>query len=125
MIISQLKFLEAVNKFKKYLDVEKGYSKLTIKEYENDLQQLYRYLKEELDFPEEFKPEDVDRLDIAEFLADAVIVNDNKAITRNRKLFAIRSFYKYLLRYGVIEKTLLKRLTAVKPILNLSPFILN
>ncbi|RQD72535.1 MAG: tyrosine recombinase XerC, partial [Halanaerobium sp. MSAO_Bac5] len=56
-MISQLNFLEAVNKFKKYLDVEKGYSKLTIKQYENDLLQLHRYLKEELDFPKNFKAE--------------------------------------------------------------------
>ena len=90
--ISQLNFLQALNKFKKYLNVEKGYSQLTIKEYDSDLHQLHKYLREELDFEEGFKPDEVDRLDISEFLADAVIINDNKAVTRNRKLFAVRSF---------------------------------
>ncbi|MCC3143934.1 tyrosine-type recombinase/integrase [Halanaerobium sp. Z-7514] len=123
--MSQLNFLEAVNKFKKYLDVEKGYSKLTIKQYENDLLQLHRYLKEELDFPKNFKAENVDRLDIAEFLADAVIVNDNKAITRNRKLFAIRSFYKYLLRYGVIEKNPAEAIDSSKTDTKLEPIYLK
>ena len=125
IIISQLNFLDAVNKFKKYLNVEKGYSKLTIKEYENDLLQLYRYLKEKLDFPEVFKAEDVDRLDIAEFLADAVIINDNKAITRNRKLFAIRSFYKYLLHYGVIEKNPAEAIDSSKTDTKLEPIYLK
>jgi len=120
-----LQFLTAVNKFKKYLNVERGYSELTIKEYENDILQLYRYLKENLDFKEKFTPEDVDRLDITEFLADAVIINDNKAITRNRKLFAVRSFYKYLLQYGVVDSNPAEAIESSKTDKRLEPIYLK
>lgn len=125
IIISQLNFLAAVNKFKKYLDVEKGYSKLTIEKYENDLLQLHKYLIEELDFEEGFSPEQVDRLDISEFLADAVIINDNKAVTRNRKLFACRSFYKYLLNYGIVEKNPAELIESSKTDNRLEPIYLK
>jgi len=123
--ISNLTFLAAVNKFKKYLDVERGYSELTIKQYENDLLQLHRYLREELDFADEFSPTSVDRLDISEFLADAVIVNDNKAITRNRKLFAVRSFYKYLLHYGIVDKNPAEAIDSSKTDNRLEPVYLK
>ena len=123
--ISQLDFLQAINKFKKYLNVEKAYSDLTIEKYENDLLQLHKYLKEELDFKEGFNPSDVDRLDISEFLADAVIINDNKAVTRNRKLFAIRSFYKYLLNYDIVEKNPAKAIESSKTENRLEPIYLK
>ncbi|RCW51481.1 MULTISPECIES: site-specific tyrosine recombinase/integron integrase [unclassified Halanaerobium] len=123
--ISQLNFLQAVNKFKKYLEIEKGYSRLTIKEYDSDLHQLYDYLREELDFKENFSAGEVDRLDISEFLADAVIVNDNKAVTRNRKLFAIRSFYKYLLHYGIVNKNPAEAIESSKTDTRLEPIYLK
>jgi integrase/recombinase XerC len=123
--IYQLDFLQALNKFKKYLDVEKGYSKLTIKEYNSDLHQLHKYLIEELDFEQEFRPDEVDRLDISEFLADAVIINDNKAVTRNRKLFAVRSFYKYLLHYGIVEKNPAEAIESSKTDTRLEPIYLK
>jgi len=123
--ISQLDFLQALNKFKKYLDVEKGYSKLTIKEYDSDLHQLHKYLLEELDFKEGFKPDEVDRLDISEFLADAVIINDNKAVTRNRKLFAVRSFYKYLLHYNIVAKNPAEAIESSKTDTRLEPIYLK
>ncbi|MGM0548506.1 MAG: tyrosine recombinase XerC [Bacillota bacterium] len=123
--ISELNFLQALNKFKKYLKVEKGYSQLTIKEYNSDLNQLHKYLKEELDFKADFKPAEVDRLDISEFLADAVIINDNKAVTRNRKLFAIRSFYKYLLHYGIVSQNPAEAIESSKTEIRLEPIYLK
>jgi integrase/recombinase XerC len=125
IIISKLNFLAAVNKFKKYLTVERGYSNLTIKEYENDLLQLYKYLSNELNFKEDFQPAEVDKLDIAEFLADAVIINDNKAVTRNRKLFAIRSFYKYLLHYEMVNKNPAEAIDSSKTDTRLEPIYLK
>ncbi len=83
--------------------VEKGYSKLTAKEYENDLLLLYNYLIENHNFKTEFSPDQISKLEVSEFLADAVLIHDNQARTRNRKLFSIRSFFKYLIRYDILE----------------------
>ena len=44
-------YAKAVNSFRKYLAVEKGYSPLTIREYTIDLQLFQRYLIDNCGFP--------------------------------------------------------------------------
>lgn len=101
--MSIMEFLKAVDSFKKYLIVERGYSRLTIKEYEKDLMLLYNYVQEQFDFNEDFSIEDLNKYEIAEFLSDIILIYDNKAVTRNRKLYSIRSFFKYLQKNNYIE----------------------
>lgn len=96
-------YLAAVNNFRKYLAVEKGYSPLTIKEYTHDLRLLYKYLIEKFDYNKEFKVEGIDKFEIAEFLGDIILVDDNSPVTRNRKLYSIRSFFKYLAKNDVLK----------------------
>lgn len=98
-----MKYLIAVERFKKYLAVEKGYSPLTIKEYGNDLKLLYNYLREKYELKENFKVSEIGKFEIAEFLGDIILVSDNSPATRNRKLYSIRSFFKYLHKNEVIE----------------------
>ncbi|MFW6281884.1 MAG: site-specific integrase, partial [bacterium] len=50
-------YKNAVDKFNKYLLVEKGYSRLTIKEYSHDLDLLYRYLIKNYNYNENIKVE--------------------------------------------------------------------
>ena len=99
-----MSFQKAVNSFKKYLIVERGFSSLTVKEYNNDLQQLYKYLVHKKDFPEKFSIEKIERFHLSEFLSDMVLKKNNAPVTRNRKLYSIRSFFKYLKKYNLIEK---------------------
>ena len=96
-----MEYLKAVNLFKKYLNVEKGYSKLTIKEYERDLRLLYSYLREEHDFPKNFKINEISKFELSEYLGDIILKKNNSPITRNRKLYSIRSFFKYLNKYDI------------------------
>jgi len=96
-------YSDAVNNFRKYLAVEKGYSPLTIKEYTHDLRLLSNYLIEKFNYNKEFKVEKVDKFEIAEFLGDIILVDDNSPVTRNRKLYSIRSFFKYLAKNDVLE----------------------
>ncbi len=100
---NNLSFLKAIDSFKKYLLVERSYSPLTAKEYENDLMQLYRYLLDEFNFNENLKINEVTRFEVSEFLSDMVLIKDNAPVTRNRKLFSIRSFYKFLLKNNYIK----------------------
>ncbi|MFW6030595.1 MAG: tyrosine-type recombinase/integrase, partial [Halanaerobiales bacterium] len=99
-----MKYINAVNNFRKYLAVEKGYSPLTIKEYTHDLKLLYDYLIDKYDYDSDFNVESVGKFEIAEFLGDIILVEDNSPVTRNRKLYAIRSFFKYLQKNEVIPK---------------------
>jgi len=98
-----MNYSDAVNNFRKYLAVEKGYSQLTIKEYTHDLRLLNNYLIEKFDYNKEFKVEEVDKFEIAEFLGDIILVDDNSPVTRNRKLYSIRSFFKYLAKNDVLK----------------------
>ncbi len=89
--------------FKKYLISTKNYSPITAKEYCNDLISFFKYIQNYLNL-------DIDIKDISVFiLADItedvifsflVFLNynkDNCAITRQRKLSSIKTFYKWLL----------------------------
>lgn len=100
---SDLNFFDAVNSFKKYLKVERAYSSLTVKEYEHDLKLLYKYLTNELDFDKDFTISKITKYEVSEFLSDIVLTYDNSAVTRNRKLYAIRSFFKFLQKREYID----------------------
>lgn len=93
----------AVKSFLKYLIAEKGYSELTVIEYERDLTLFYRYLLEELSFnPEDIFIDSLGRFEISEFLNDLILVNNNSQLTRNRRLFSLRSFFRYLVKCGYL-----------------------
>ena len=97
-------YTKAVNRFQKYLAVEKGYSPLTIKEYTIDLQLFQRYLIDNCGFPEDFDVKEISRYEITDFLADSILVEENSPVTRNRKLYSIRSFFKYLQKNEIIKE---------------------
>lgn len=98
-----MRYLQAVKAFEKYLHVEKGYSKLTIKEYIGDLKLFYKYLLDKMDFDKEILLKDISKYEISEFLGDIILLNNNAPSTRNRKLYSIRSFYKFLHKYEYVN----------------------
>jgi integrase/recombinase XerC len=98
-----MKYFKAVNSFKKYLTVEKGYSPLTVEEYSRDLKLFYEYLLDKYDYPEDFDIEKITKYELAEYLGDIILVEDNAPSTRNRKLYSIRSFFKYLNKYELVN----------------------
>src|SRR5690554_2384943 len=99
-----MEFTKAVNNFKKHLVVEKGYSPLTIKEYTHDLKYLYQYLIDKCAYNKNFSVEEIGKYELTDFLADIILVHDNSPVTRNRKLYSIRSFFKYLYNNELIDK---------------------
>ena len=91
----------AVQKFLIYLRSVRNSSPHTIRSYENDLAQFLRFLTPpETAMP---RPEDVTHLMIREFVAN---LHDQKLekSTIARKLVAIRSFFKYAVREGVVVR---------------------
>jgi integrase/recombinase XerC len=81
------RFLE---KFLKYMEIEKNFSPHTVVNYRRDLEDF-------LSFVECSSPSDVGHLDIRRFLAE-LKGRDNAKRTVVRKLSAIRSFFKFLVR---------------------------
>ena len=91
-----------IAQFVHYLSADKNFSERTIRAYELDLQKFTAFLESRniTDIS------NVARDDIRAFLSELTlngIKKPNSAVTRARKLSSIKSFYKYLVRYGVLE----------------------
>ncbi len=101
-----MNFDRALDLFRKYLQTELGYSLLTVREYSSDLKLLAHYLREKKNIkPEKPLPLDtIDKFDLGDFLADLILERNNDPRTRNRKLFALRSFFQFLIRQEIISQ---------------------
>lgn len=82
-----------------YLKLERNYSELTIISYGKDLEQFKAYLKK---LDEEVELETVDA-DIIRSWVITLMDENMAASSVNRKLSSLRSFYRYLLRKGLIQ----------------------
>ena len=88
-----------VNSFLEYLRVERNCSKLTIKAYGDDLSDFEEYFKN-LDCGMSW--ENVDSDVIRGWMVE-MMDKGNGAVSVNRRLCALRSFYRYSLSHGLIE----------------------
>jgi integrase/recombinase XerC len=90
-----------IQQFLHYLRFEKRYSEHTIISYQNDLEQFFAFLSSQFDSPE------VDKI-TAPFIRSwlAELKGDNltgKSI--NRKISSLKSFFKFMIKQGVIKQT--------------------
>ena len=91
----------SVDKFILYLEAEKRFSKLTVVAYQNDLTQFADYVKAKYDIDDLTK---VNTLIVKSYLVHLKKQGlANRSI--NRKLTTLRTYYKYCLREGVMDKT--------------------
>ena len=86
-----MKGVQAVNKFKKFLQIEKGLSPNSIYSYTYDLKKFTDYLIEK-----EKDIMNVTQDDVRQFLKHEKIKRKNSSRTLARSLAAIRQFYKFL-----------------------------
>lgn len=96
--------------FVKYLKYEKRYSQHTVHSYENDLSkfaEFYNFNKETFD------PRAISHQEIRKWI---IFLMECGYAPRsiNRKLSALKSFYKYLLRENYVKKSPLTKITAPK-----------
>ena len=84
---------EHINRFIRYLEVERGVSAHTVRAYRKDLEEFSAYAAA--------KPENMDLIDIRGFIAGQINKGLSK-ITVSRRLSSVRSFFKYLHREGYI-----------------------
>jgi len=93
----------AVRSFLTYLNVERGASPHTLRNYEGDLRQFLEFLRTAHDgtLP---APAAVDAYAVRSFLAARAGLGDAKS-SIGRKLATVRSFFKYLGREGVVARS--------------------
>ena len=106
-------------RFISHLETEKRYSPLTVSAYSSDLAQYAAYLKEG------YGLDDIVEATPAMVRSFIVWLKDkgmgNRSI--NRKMTTLRTFYKFCLREGVIEKSPMLKVRALKQSKSLPKFV--
>jgi integrase/recombinase XerC len=101
---------ERISDFIQYLRFEKRYSPNTVLAYQNDLLGFKDFLKTEFSLEEETQ---ITHFHIRSWL---VTFKDEKktAKTINRKISSVSSFFKYLLRQGIVEKNPVRQMHSIR-----------
>ncbi len=111
---------ELIEKFLDYLLKEKNYSKNTVISYRNDLTDLCSFLEKQSG--ETLNIKNVTRNDIRPYLRDLLIKKMSKN-TYNRRVAAIKSFFKYLVVNGEVEKDVGSAINSVRTETRLPEFV--
>lgn len=96
--------------FLEYLEFQKRFSKHTIKAYENDLNTFENFMFEENEI-EDWK--EINHHHIRNWIVE-LSENDISSRSINRKLSSLKSFYKYLLRDGIVVNNPMSKVQAPK-----------
>ena len=100
-----------IQHFLDYIGVERKYSQRTVEAYHDDLRDFCTFL----DVPmESFEPKNVDELDVKNWMLH--LLEDQRQSPRSvkRKLSALRSFYKFLLRQKIVARDITARIVPPK-----------
>lgn len=111
--------MDYISSYLAYLQYEKRYSVNTITAYQTDLTQFLQYNIEFTGL------DDLSKAGVMLIKGWVVWLMENKNTTRsvNRKLTALRSFYKYLLRQGIIDINPLAKITTPRTSKRLPQFV--
>ena len=97
--------------FLEYIEVERKYSPMTVEAYRNDLRDFCRFLAWE---PEEYNPDDVTEDDVKTWMLELLEKEKQSPRSVKRRLSALRSFYKFLLRTGKVKRDITARIVSPK-----------
>ncbi len=124
----KVSFAKAVERFKQFLVIEKGCSENSALAYEKDLNQFWAWFvgnAEDGALKAGIPLEEITEFHLSSFLADMIVENDNSPRTRNRKLYALRSFYSFLCQKGLVDENLARSISPTKPKTGTKPVYLN
>ncbi|HEY1869536.1 MAG TPA: site-specific integrase, partial [Chitinophagaceae bacterium] len=99
-----------IQTFIDYIKFQKRYSEHTVRSYHDDLIQLFDYL--ELQFGK-ISPGEIDHNHIRSWLA-SLKEKDITSKTINRKISSLKSFFKYLVKTGLLKQTPMSKIVSPK-----------
>ena len=100
-----------IKHFLDYIAIERKYSQRTVEAYRDDLRDFCRFLGHD---PEKFDPDNVDETDVKEWMLDMIEKQHQSPRSVKRRLSALRSFYKFLLRQGKVKRDITARIIPPK-----------
>ena len=99
-----------IRKFLDYITIERHYSPLTVRAYEQDLKEFCSYLRVD---PSVLNPGEVSDADIKDWMISLLDAGE-KPRTVRRKLSSLRSFWRFMLRVGSVDKDITRAIIAPK-----------
>lgn len=99
-----------ISKFLDYIAIERKYSNRTVEAYRDDLRDFCAYLGWEL---QDFDPKQIDEHDIRAWMID-LLDSGKSPRSVKRYLSSLRSFYKFMLRVGLVDKDVTRKVIAPK-----------
>lgn len=105
--------------FLDYLKFEKRYSQHTLVSYRNDLEQFFAYLASQFEAP---PVPQITAMYVRSWLAE-LKEEDITSKSINRKISSLRSFFKYMMKTGVIVQTPMTTVTAPRISKRLPAFV--
>jgi integrase/recombinase XerC len=108
-----------VESFLKYLQFEKRYSPKTVISYETDLTQFEQFLVEQYDG---IKAHEANYGLVRSWIVQ-LVEQKLGATSVNRKIACLRSYYKFLMRQGIIEKDPMQKIKVLKSPKKLPHFV--
>ena len=100
-----------IQHFLDYIAIERKYSQRTVEAYHDDLRDFCAFLGIGM---EAFDPESVDESDVKEWMLDMIEKQHQSPRSVKRRLSALRSFYKFLLRQGKTQRDITARIIPPK-----------
>ena len=102
--------MNTVESFLQYLEQERRFSSHTIKAYKKDLEQFCAYLNIA---PQNFDPSQITTTDVREWIIQLMQQGDSSR-TVCRKIVAVRSYWRFLMRIGVESRNIMRNLVMPK-----------
>ena len=100
-----------IQHFLDYIAIERKYSQRTVEAYHDDLRDFCRFMGWEI---ENFDPDQVGETDVKLWMLDMIEQQHQSPRSVKRRLSALRSFYKYLLRQRRVTKDVTARIIPPK-----------
>ena len=100
-----------IQHFLDYIAIERKYSQRTVEAYHDDLRDFCRFMSWEI---EEFDPQRVGEDDVKMWMLDMIEQQHQSPRSVKRKLSALRSFYKFLLRQKKVTRDITARIIPPK-----------
>ena len=113
-----------IDAFVTYIQAEKRYSPLTVRNYRHDIESFFSWCASNGDIsPEEFDIKSVTAEDIREWIVHRTSVDEINASSMNRELSSLRSFYRFLRQRGVVSQDIFCRIPPLRTSQKLPTFI--
>lgn len=107
--------------FIRYLEAERRYSPLTVRNYRHDVEQFAAWWSAVAGEP--FAPEKVKSDHLREWIIHRSDTGKIKAASLNRELSSLRSYFRFLRKRGVIEEELFARIPTLRTAQRLPSFV--